>query len=75
MKRSWVGWLLVAAVIAAWDRHCDTLSGGFHRALLDRRKRPIVVAAWLVTSAHLFKRLPKKVDPFYYIGTVARYRG
>lgn len=72
LKRSWVGWLCIGVFIALWDRYCDTLSGGFGRALFHKKKRPFVVAAWLVTSLHLFQRLPKKLDPFCYIGGIIR---
>lgn len=72
MKRSWVGWLSIAVFVAVWDRYCDTLSSGFYRAVLHKNKRPFVVAAWLVTSLHLFQRLPKKLDPFCYMGRAIR---
>lgn len=72
LKRSWIGWLLLGGFVLVWDRYCETLSSGFYRAILHKHKRPFVVAAWLITSLHLFQRLPKKLDPFCYMGRVFR---
>lgn len=67
------GWIGLTAYVAAWDALApETLTGAFGRAVLHPRKRWQVIAAWGVTTAHLFHLLPKRFDPIYGFGCVLR---
>lgn len=58
-----IGWVCLAGFVLAWDvLSPETLSTVFGR----HRKHPLVVAAWAVTTAHLFGVLPKRYDPFRF---------
>lgn len=71
MKRGLIGWVAIAAFVAAWDRYAeDSLSACFGRGVHHPIKRPLVIAGWAVTSAHLFQFLPARVDPFHLLAKV-----
>jgi hypothetical protein len=60
-----LGWAALAGSVLAWDVVApESLSHAFARGLENRYTRPLVIGAWAVTTAHLFRRLPEKADPF-----------
>jgi hypothetical protein len=57
-----VGWAALAAGVLVWDfLATETLSSAFHRASRGRGG-PVVVAGWVVLTAHLLGILPE-LDP------------
>lgn len=75
------GWWAVAAVVVAYDtwalaRERETLSAAFRDSVEHRGWRWLVLPLWLVTSLHLFGKLPRQIDPFVGYGVVlAQVRG
>jgi hypothetical protein len=68
LRKGDIGWVGLALYIVVWDRYApETLSKAFERALCHPKGRPLVLLAWSVTTAHLFKAIPPKLDPFLLI--------
>lgn len=67
------GWGLVTAVVLAWDLLSeDSLSAAFGRGVAGEH-RIKVTGIWLILTMHLFKKLPKRIDPFYlFLGGMKR---
>jgi hypothetical protein len=68
MRRGSFAWLLLGALILAWDVLCrpgETLSESFARGC--RQHRGMVRAGWLVLTLHLFGLLPKRADPLHLV--------
>jgi hypothetical protein len=56
------GWAVIVVFVAAWDYTApETLSAAFARA------HPAKVVVWGILTAHLFKAVPRKYDPFYLL--------
>lgn len=67
------GWIGLTAYVTLWDSFAnETLSGAFKRAVLHPRARWPVIAAWGVTTAHLFKVLPPRADPIARLGHIVQ---
>jgi hypothetical protein len=67
---AWVG---LCGYVAAYDtwaltKDQETLSGAFGRSLAGRRAKWLVGTVWILTTLHLFRRLPRAMDPFHYYG-------
>lgn len=79
MRRGSFAWLLLAAVILAWDlaaRDGETLSECFRRACTCPRGKVAVRSGWLLLTAHLFGVLPRSVDPLHAVHAArSRARG
>lgn len=61
-----IGWVVLVGFVAAWDILTpDSLSSAFSRGCKTPVGRIVVPALWGITTAHLFGKLPNKVDPFY----------
>lgn len=73
LKSGTTGWVLLASFVVGWDIGValrgggETLSSSFRRALLHPKARWPVIVAWGITTAHLFGRLPRNLDPFYFV--------
>lgn len=69
------GWIGLLIYILIWDLTAsETLTGAFHTALRDPKKRWIPITIFIVVTAHLFRpydRLPKRLDPIYRIGRIS----
>lgn len=59
------GWLAVGAVVIAAE-YLDgrTMSEAFRELSRRRITGPVLIAGWLMLTAHLFGLLPEKTDPF-----------
>ena len=66
----------MAAYVAAFDTWAgigghEMLTTAFRRGVAHPLHRTPVMLAWAVTTAHLFRLLPPRVDPFHIVGEVA----
>lgn len=64
-----VAWLGLIAYVTAYDiialrKNVTTLSTAFYRLSRRRYSSPVVIMLWVVLTAHLFRLVPKKYDPF-----------
>lgn len=60
------GWVVIAVFVTVWDlRASDSLSAAFMRG--HHKHGLLVITAYVVTTAHLFGKLPAHVDPFYLL--------
>lgn len=72
------GWLLLALLVGWWDsapRRRESMSRAYYRAVRKPMLRWPVMATWAITSAHLFGFLPRKYDPFLWVGRTIRRSG
>lgn len=70
-----IGWWAVAAVVLAYDTWAiaggrETLSAAFRENVSHPTWRWLVLPMWLVTSLHLFGKIPHKCDPFVGYGAL-----
>lgn len=69
MRVGTAGWIGLAAYVAGWDWFAsEELSTAFGRALAHPVRRWPVIVAWTVTTAHLFRLIPRRWDPFHALG-------
>jgi hypothetical protein len=72
MNEGDVAWVGLAAYIAAYDIWAvytgrPTLSAAFYRAAQHPKGRLITMACWSYLTAHLFRIIPRFLDPISYV--------
>ena len=70
------GWAGIGLYVLVFDRvasrtRTDTLTAGFDKAL-DAKARWLVAAAWTILTAHLYRLIPKRIDPFHRLSHLFR---
>ena len=63
---AWIGLIVYVTIydLIAMRRGMTTLSAEFHSLSRTKYWKYLLLAVWGVTTGHLFRVLPKKLDPF-----------